>query len=203
MQEYVLQSQRVLKHLSGWGFPSDVQQRIGALAVLWGVFETSLESALWALKGENVKGVRPSTDKTSIGEWIDDWPQAAAFLSASSREVVSLASEAAKNLMDYRHAIMHGWMIPSPTMPSFIRNPSWNGEIRKRPSHDAHVDSNLLDLAIDCAWTLCQVVNETRDATKDAGATTRLEALRSSVVSARSSSGELRHLTELMNHEKN
>lgn len=59
MQEYVLQSQRVLKHLSGWGFPSDVQQRIGALAVLWGVFETSLESALWALKGENVKGVRP------------------------------------------------------------------------------------------------------------------------------------------------
>jgi hypothetical protein len=36
-------------------------------------------------------------------------------------------------------------------MSTFIRNPTWNGEIRKRPSHDAHVDANLLDMALDCA----------------------------------------------------
>ena len=51
--------------------------------------------------------------------------------------------------------IVHGWMLPSPTMPTFIRNPAWNGEIRKRARHDAHVDANLLDMARDCAWVLC------------------------------------------------
>ena len=63
--------------------------------------------------------------------------------------------------------MMHGWMLPSPTMPFFIRNPSWKGEIRKRPSHSAHVDANLLDLALDCAWVVCRFVSAARAACAD------------------------------------
>lgn len=32
------QSSRVLSHLTGWDFPPEVQQRSGALAVVWGTF---------------------------------------------------------------------------------------------------------------------------------------------------------------------
>lgn len=58
----------------------------------------------------------------------------------AAQEVVCAASLAAFDLMEYRHAVMHGSMLPSPTMPTFIRRPAWNGEIRQRPRHDAHVD---------------------------------------------------------------
>ena len=49
-------SANILKHLGGWGFPPGVQQRLGALAVVWGVFEANLETTLWALKEEQVQG---------------------------------------------------------------------------------------------------------------------------------------------------
>ena len=195
-------SANVLTRLSGWGFPPEVQQRIGALAVVWSVFEANLETTLWALRGEQVKGTRPSTDKTSAGDWIKElgkeWPQ----FPPEALEVLCSASLAASDLMDYRHALMHGWMLPSPTMPTFIRNPSWNGEIRKRPSHDAHVDANLLDLALDCAWILCCFVFATRAACADPAKVKALMALKRDITRARSQTNELRHLTELMNHEK-
>jgi hypothetical protein len=195
-------SANILAHLSGWGFPPEVQQRIGALAVVWGVFEANLETTLWALRDEQVKGTRPSTDKTSAGDWIKElgkeWPQ----FPPEAREVLCSASLAAVDLMDYRHALMHGWMLPSPTMPTFIRNPSWNGEIRKRPSHDAHVDANLLDVALDCAWVLCRFVFAARAACADPAKVKALVALKRDIARVRSQASELRHLTELMNHEK-
>src|SRR4051812_9786885 len=126
-------SANILARLNDWGFPPEVLQRIGALAVVWGVFEVNLETTLWALKGEQVNGTRPSTDGTSAADWIKElgttWPQ----LPPEAQELFSLASLAAFDLMEYRHALMHGWMLPDATMPTFIRNPTWNGEIRKRP----------------------------------------------------------------------
>jgi hypothetical protein len=69
---YAENSANILTRLNGWGFPPEVQQRIGALAVVWSVFETNLETTLWALRGEQVEGTRPSTDKTSAGDWIKE-----------------------------------------------------------------------------------------------------------------------------------
>jgi hypothetical protein len=195
-------SANILTRLSGWGFPPEVQQRLGALAVVWGVFEANLETALWALKGEQVKGTRPSTDKTSIADWINDlgktWPR----LGPAAQEVFSAASLAAFDLMEYRHAVMHGSMLPSPTMPTFIRNPTWNGEIRKRASHDAHVDANLLDMALDCAWVLCRFVIAAREVCADPAKVTTIEALKRDMTRVRLQASELRHLTALMNSEK-
>jgi hypothetical protein len=195
-------SSKILARLTGWGFRPEVQQRIGALAVVWGVFESNLETTLWALRREEVTGVRPSTDKTQISDWIKelgkDWRQ----LSAEAQDVLRVASLTAFDLMEYRHTIVHGWVLRSPTMPSFIRNPQWHGEKRKRPSHDAHVDENLLDMAIDSAWILCRVVFAARAACAEPVKVASLAALKQEVSRARSQANELRHLTELMNHEK-
>jgi hypothetical protein len=192
----------ILARLTDWGFRPEIQQRIGALAVVWGVFESNLETTLWALRGEEVAGVRPSTDKTQVSDWIRalgaDWPQ----FPREAQDVLRAASLAAYDLMEYRHAIVHGWMLRSPTMPSFIRNPRWHGEQRKRPSHDAHVDENLLDMAIDSAWILCRVVFDTRGACIEPAKAASLAALKQEVSRARSQANELRHLTELMNDEK-
>jgi hypothetical protein len=72
-----------------------VLQRLGALAVVWGVFEAHLETTLRALKGEQVKGGRPSTGRTSIADWISElgemWPQ----LGHAAQEVFCAASQAA------------------------------------------------------------------------------------------------------------
>lgn len=195
-------SAKILTHLNGWGFPPEVQQRLGAFAVVWGVFEAHLETMLWALKGEQVKGRRPSTDKTSVADWISElgkmWPQ----LGQTAQEVFCAASQAAFDLMEYRHAVMHGSMLPSPTMPTFIRNPAWNGEIRKRPSHDAHVDANLLDLALDCAWVLCRFVIAAGELGTGPARVAVIEALKREVTRVRLQANELRHLTALMNSEK-
>lgn len=196
------QSLKVLAHLAGRGFPPEVQQRIGALGVVWGVFETNLESTLWALHDEQVVGVRPSTDKTSIGQWIDALAEGSAKLNTEAQEVLRSASTAAKDLMEYRHALVHGSLIPFQVMPTFIRNPTWKGEIRKRPTSDAHVDENLLDMAIDAAWILCRVVFAAKAACSDANQANTLTALKSDVSRAKNEANELRHLTALMNHEK-
>jgi hypothetical protein len=195
-------SANILTHLSAWGFSPEVQQRLGALAVVWGVFESQLETTLWALKEEQVKGIRPSTDKTTIADWINEigktWPR----LGPAAQEVFCAASQAAFDLMEYRHAVMHGSMLPSPTMPTFIRNPTWNSEIRKRTSHDAHVNANLLDMALDCAWVLCRFVIAAREACDDPAKVTTIEALKRDVTRVRLQVSELRHLTALMNSEK-
>jgi hypothetical protein len=196
------QSLNVLAHLAGWGFPPEVQQRIGALGVVWGVFESNLETTLWALRDEKVVGVRPSTDKTSISQWIDVLAESSPKLITEAQDVLRSAATAAKDLMEYRHALVHGWLIPFPTMPTFIRNPTWNGEIRNRPTSDAHVDENLLDMAIDVAWILCKVVFATKAACADASQTENLTVLKREVARAQSEANELRHLTALMNHEK-
>lgn len=196
------QSLIVLARLAGWGFSPEVQQRIGALGVVWGVFESNLETTLWALRDEKVAGVRPSTDKTTISEWIDAMAEGSAKLTTEAQGVLRSAALAAKDLMEYRHALVHGRLIPFPTMPIFIRNPRWNGELRNRPCSDAHVDENLLDMAIDAGWTLCRVVFAAQAACTDLGKTSSLTALKSEVARAKSQANELRHLTTLMNHEK-
>lgn len=195
-------SLQVLARLTSWGFPPEVQQRIGALAIVWGIFESNLETTLWALRGDEVAGDRPWTDKKQVSDWINqlgkDWPQ----LPTEAQDVLRVASPAAYDLMEYRHAVVHGWMLPSPTMPTFIRNPGWYGEKRKRPSHDAHVDENLLDMAIDSTWILCQVVFAARAACTEPAKVVNLSGLKQDVSRARCQANELRHLTELMNHEK-
>lgn len=193
----------IFDRLNSWGFDISILSRLGAFAVAWSVFETNLETALWACRGDKVDKVRPWTDDHSVSAQIKelsrDWPQ----LSETAKEVLRAASDGAHHLMEYRHAIMHGAMCPSEDMmPSFIRNPRWHGEIRKRPSHVAHVDEALLGLAINSAWFLCRVVFRVKEVCEDLSKMQLLENMKADVVRSRSQAGELRYLTELMNSEK-
>jgi hypothetical protein len=197
------QSRTVLGRLAGWGFPPEVQQRMGAFGIVWGIFESALERTLWVLRDENVLGIRPSTDKTLVSEWIKTLGEPAMKLEHDAYDLLSLTSIAANDLMEYRHALVHGWLIPFQTDATFIRNPRWNGELRRRPTSDAHVSENLLDMAIDTAWVLCRVLHATHAACIDLSKVQRLMALKSEIVRAKSQASELRHLTGLMSHEKN
>lgn len=196
-------SARAMERLASWGFSLDVLQRLGGFSVAWGLFETQLESALWVLTNEKVKGVRPSTDKIPISGQIQLLVKHSNLLSPLAQGVVTTAGGAATDLMEYRHAIMHGALIPAAVGgPSFMRNPRWHGEQRARPTHDAHVDENLLDLAIDTTWVLCQVVFSVKSAVVESGAMKSLESLAQAVQRAESQANELRHLSDLMNCEK-
>lgn len=186
----------VMSLLQKKGFSLDAQLRIGTFAILWGIFETSLESALWILRGENVKGAQPSTDMEKVSDQIKSLDKEWAQLTPEALKVLKHTSKAALDLMEYRHSLMHG--VPSPL--GFVRNPRWHGEIRKRKSHVSHIDSNLLDLAIQSGLTLCQALQALQSSPSDSGAA--LLALKKDISDARSISNELCHLTELMNHEK-
>lgn len=174
----------------------------GAFAVVWGVFEANLEVTLWSMTGEAVAGICPTTDRTSVSDWITAFRNAASRFPENPRDVVVCAADAAENLMHYRHALLHGSIMPFPSSAVFVRNPRWHGEMRKRESNDAHVDANLLDLAIGAAWDLCTVVFAVRRACDDASQIDALATLKTAASRARSFAGELRHLTALMNHEK-
>jgi hypothetical protein len=166
------------------------------------MFESHLEGAIWALKDEDVTNVRPSTDKMPPSEWLRVLAAGHGALSSDANDVLKLAAETADNLMSYRHSLLHGMLVPIPGAPFFIRNPRWNGEVRKRESGDAHVDENLLDMAIEAAWILFRVALLTKRAPRDANAATELETMANEVRRARSFAGELRYLAALTNHEK-
>ncbi len=202
ISKHTVRSRTILDQLTGWGFPSEVQQRMGALGIVWGVFETNLESTLWAFHDEDVAGVRPSTDKSTVSDWIKAFGEGSKKFDQDVQDLLRIASLTANDLMEYRHSLVHGWLIPFPSGPSFIRNPRWNGEQRKRESNDAYVDDNLLDMAIDTAWVLCNVVFSARTVCKDSSKVQRLLAVKTDLARARSQASELRHLTALMNHEK-
>ncbi|PZR09186.1 MAG: hypothetical protein DI532_20525 [Azospirillum brasilense] len=196
-------SLRVIERLAKVGLPSDVQHRLGTLAVVWNLFETRLERALWALRDEQVAGTRPWTDRNQVSTWIAELARDHGRLPGEALEVLRIASEAAFDLMEYRHAVLHGWLLPMPPSAIYVRNPSLRGEVRRRPGHAAHVDANLLDMAIDAGWTLAKVVIATEVASVGEEGVHHLVQQLPKVRSARLQLAELRNLTSYMNHEKN
>lgn len=195
-------AESILERVATWGITPEIQRRLGAFGVVWGMFETNLERAVLSLQGETIgPGVRPSTDGTPIAEWIKILAQPSTRIPRSEHGLLEYASEAATDLMEYRHAVVHGWLMPSSLGLSFIRNPRWKGELRKRPSNEAYVSERLLDMAIDASWVLCQLVFTLRIACEQP-ARADLRSLVPDVARARSQALELRHLADLMNHEK-
>jgi hypothetical protein len=137
-------------------------------------------------------------------KWIEEFGKGSPDFLPEARAVMKEAALAANDLMDYRHALIHGAVLAfeGSTIATFIRNPGWQGVKRARPTNDAHVDENLLDIAIDAVSVLCRTVFAAREACEEASGIHKLIALRDVVDSARSEARELRHLRDLMNHEK-
>jgi len=192
----------VTHRLSAVGLTPNILQKLGTFAVTWGLFESTLERAVWVVKKENVQGKRPSTDKAPPSKWLVELSAGTADLSSGANEILKLAAGAAADLMDYRHSLMHGTLIASPGASWFVRNTQCCGAVRNKPFGDAHVDDNLLDLAVETAWNLYRVVLSITKAPESNVADEELISMRPDVLRAKSSASELRHLSELANHEK-
>jgi hypothetical protein len=184
------------------GIPIEIQHKIGVFAVAWGLFESNLERAVWVLQKEQVKGNRPSTDKTSAHKWIEILESGSSELSDKANEVLKISAHAAKDLMSYRHSLFHGYLVPLGGTAMFIRNPRWHGEVRNREAGDAHIDENIIDLAIDAAWVLFSVVMSVTKVDGDFSNISNIEAFESEARRIKSNANEVRHIAALMNHEK-
>ncbi|EKQ6536098.1 TPA: hypothetical protein RQP16_002320 [Klebsiella michiganensis] len=180
----------------------DRLMKIGAFVVQYGLFETTLEQAVWTLTETDVRGVRPFTEKLNAESMFNAFGAGNAKLSEKCNAVLRAASLAAVDLSNYRNSLMHGYLIPSETNPCFLRNPGWNGEVRNKKPGDAYVGEPLLDLAIISASTLHEIAIYASAIFSDSKNEKRIEALESNVREARSCASELRHLRSLMNEEK-
>ncbi|MGE0671961.1 MAG: hypothetical protein AB7O64_02790 [Methylibium sp.] len=193
---------KLLDHLAGWGFPVGVQQRLGSFVIIWGVVETSLESAVWALGNEEVQNRRPSTDKTSASAWFEEFKSKAKALDSRLDPISDLAVNAAVQVMNYRHAVAHGWLLPDAVAPTFYRNPNWNGEVRNRPKGVARVTEEELDLAIDAAWTLAIFIMVVRDACSNRDLLDGLDKMTPDLIRAIAAGDRLDAHTQLMLREE-
>lgn len=196
----------VQQRLGSMGLPPDALQRIGAFGMVWGQFETFLETAVWALREEAVTGKRPSTEGQQIGEWIKTLGKGHPKFSAEVNGILAATSQAASDLKEFRHSLFHGALLSFGTEPQAIRNPRWHGELRRRPLGQAHINSETLDAAIGTSWALCRLAFNVVNYSKT-GDEKLIAPLRPKVVRAVKAAHELRHyiaiMTALMNHEKN
>ena len=145
---------QIREQLARAGLPAPTLEGIGTFLVVWGLFETALETAVWAIRDERVKGVRPSTDGPPASEWLKALEKGHPSFSTEANDVLKAGKQAAADLMEYRHCLLHGAMIPFPGGPVMIRNIGRRGEVRKRPRSDAYMRPHLLDSATLSAWTL-------------------------------------------------
>jgi hypothetical protein len=200
--QHTVYAQAVADRLSDCGMRPEILARIGAFTVAWGLFETTLEKAVWALTNEEVKGVRPLTDKTKVSDWITTLGKGSPTLTENANETLHVAAKGGHDLMHYRHSLMHGVLVPFKGSSYFILNPRWHGEIRKRKSGDAHIDRNLLDMAIDSAWALYGIAFYTQKVMTSNEHMCGLEKLLQEARRIRSYANELRNLSVMGDHEK-
>lgn len=184
------------------GVSIETQQKIGVFAVTWGMFESHLERAVWVLQNEQVEGVRPSTDKNSAHKWIEILEKGSNELTSKANEVLKIAATAAKDLMSYRHSLFHGYLVPLGDTAMFIRNPSWHGEVRNRECGDAHLDDNIIDLAIDASWVLFSIIMSITKLNEEPTSKAVIESFEKEAKRIRSNANEVRHIAALTNHEK-
>ncbi len=186
------------------GLTPDQLTKIGAFIVAYGLFETTLERALWTLTETSVAGVRPFTEKMKSEDQFKTLGAGNAKLSDKCNAVLKVAAQAAEDLNEYRNSVVHGYLIAfeGGGMPSFMKNPAWHDVKRNKPVGDAYIDEPFQDLVLIAAWTLSALVRLVEKSLTEPEAQRAIEALEEDVRRAKSYASEARHLRSLMNHEK-
>lgn len=203
--DYPIRSLEIQNRLLSLGLTSEHLGLIGAFIVAYGLFETTLERALWTLKEETISGVRPFTERLNTKSQFVVLAAGSPKLSAECNGVLKIAAIAAEDLNEYRNSLIHGYLISvgDGSTPSFIKNPAWSGEKRKKPVGDAYIHEPFQDLVLIAAWTLFGLVRQVEKSLREPQAQSTIEAMKPDVLQARSYAREARHLRSLMNHEKN
>jgi hypothetical protein len=185
-----------------YGMPPSTLQRIAALIVLWGTFEGELEKALWRLSGEDPTGKTPTTDKMQLSQKLGRLRE----LGGSSADkdwnnTIRLTCDLAEDLKLYRDAIVHGQLLPSSVGGGFVLNPGWHGERRKRRGSVAHIDDRLVGMMLDAFYELTVVIRVIARGGSMQEIMAGVLSRRDNIKKAKSHSGEIIHLTELMNSD--
>jgi hypothetical protein len=202
--DYPAKSLDIQARLLTFGLTPQHLGLIGAFVVAYGLFETTLERALWTLKEESLSGVRPFTEKMNTENQFKLLAAGNPKLSKKCNDVLKVAAHAAEDLNEYRNSLMHGYLISfgDGSTPSFMKNPAWHDTKRNKPVGDAYIHEPLQDLVLIAAWTLFRLVQQVEKSLRDHDAQRAIEAMEIDVQHAKSYANEARHLRALMNHEK-
>lgn len=177
---------------------------IGAFITTYGMFETTLERALWTLSERSIEGIRPFTEKMNTEAQFKMLGEGNTKLSNQCNAILKVAAYAAEDLNEYRNSLVHGYILSfgPDSVPSFLKNPGWHGEVRNKAVGDAYIDEPLQDLVIIAAWNLLLLVRKVEKVFTDHASQQAIEAMKEDIDRARSYASEVRHLRSLMNHEK-
>lgn len=178
---------------------------MGAFITAYGLFETTLERALWTLSERSIEGVRPFTETMSTEAQFKMLGAGSSKLSDKSNAVLKVAAHAAEDLNEYRNSLVHGYILSfgADSVPSFMKNPHWHGATgRKKAVGDAFIDEPFQDLILIAAWNLFALVSKVEKVFTHPDAQRAIEDMKDDIDRAKSYAGEARHLRSLMNHEK-
>lgn len=203
--DYPAKSLDIQARLMMLGLQPNHLMLMGSFIVSYGMFETTLERALWTLSETNIEGTRPFTEKMNTEAQFKMLGDGNPKLSDKCNAVLKVAARAAEDLNEYRNSLVHGYILAfgPDSVPSFMKNPHWYGASgRKKAVGDAYIDEPFQDLTLIAAWNLFCLVSEVEKIFKHPGAQLAIEAMKDDIDRAKSYAGEARHLRSLVNHEK-
>lgn len=203
--DYPAKSLDIQARLMMLGLQPNHLMLIGAFITAYGMFETTLERALWTLSERGIEGVRPFTETMNTEAQFKMLGEGSSKLSDKCNAILKVAAHAAEDLNEYRNSLVHGYILSfgPDSVPSFMKNPHWHGATgRRKAVGDAYIDEPFQDLVLIAAWNLFALVGKVEKVFTDPDAQRAIEAMKDDVVRAKSYAGEARHLRSLMNHEK-
>ncbi len=193
------------RYRSAYGLTPSMLSKIGSLAVLCGNIEYWLEAAIWGLKNENVKGKHPSTDNKPVTELINQLRKCASEQDTEYfSNFIKAWCAAAEPAFHCRNSIFHGVTLSfNGSPPSFIRNPRWSGEYRKRNPASFLADEHILGLIETVYDILLRGILIIHNISKDEMFIDQIPSdFPSNLREARSVATEISDLPAAMNHEK-
>ena len=203
--DYSAKSMDIQARLMMLGLTPNHLMLMGAFITAYGLFETTLERALWTLSERNIEAIRPFTETMNTEAQFKMLGAGSSKLSNKSNAILNVAADAAEDLNEYRNSLVHGYILslgPN-SVPSFMKNPHWHGATgRKKAVGDAYIDEPFQDLVLIAAWNLFALVGKVEKVFTDPNAQQAIEAMKNDVDRAKSYASEARHLRSLMNHEK-
>jgi hypothetical protein len=168
--------------------------------------ENQIEHAIWAVTEEEPAGNRPSTDRQQISERLATLGEkSAVHPDVMVQKAGQLVAAIGKDITEYRNAIAHGWIMgPEVGGPSFVSNPTWFGELRRRKTVSVVTTDTLLDMAIECAETLWMTIARLTAYLARPGAVPpeMLGSMLDPLDRCRHKAAEVRHCVAMMNSEK-
>ncbi|OHX15829.1 hypothetical protein BI343_17885 [Chromobacterium amazonense] len=203
--DYPARSLDIQAQLMMFGLRPNHLMLIGAFITAYGLFETTLERALWTLSEKSIEGVRPFTETMNTEAQFRMLGEGNSKLSGKCNAILKIAACAAEDLNEYRNSLVHGYILTlaPDSVPSFMKNPHWHGATgRKKPVGDAYIDEPIQDLVLIAVWNLFALVRQIELVFIEPDAQRTIEAMENDVNRAKSYASEARHLRSLMNHEK-